>query len=49
MDLYEKSIYEMQRYIQCPEINIEYEHPVPYAFFQKLNDNYEKIKVEVRA
>jgi hypothetical protein len=27
----------------------EYEHPVPYAYFQKLEYSYEKIKVEVRA
>ena len=33
MDLYEKSIYDIQRYIQWPEINLEDEHPVPYAFF----------------
>ena len=49
MDLYEKSIYHIQRYIQWPKINLEDEHLVPYAFFQKLEDNYEKIKVEVRA
>ena len=34
MDLYEKSIYGIQRYIQWPEINLEDEHPVPYALFQ---------------
>jgi hypothetical protein len=53
MDLYEKYIYiyiyDIQRYIQWPKINIEDEHPVPYAFFQKLEDNYEKIKGEVQA
>jgi hypothetical protein len=49
MDLYEKSIYDIQRYIQCPEINLEDEHPIPYAFFQELEDSYEKIKAEVRA
>ena len=47
MDFYEKSIYDIQRYIQWPDINIKDEHPVPYAFFQKLEDNYEKIKAEV--
>jgi hypothetical protein len=36
MDLYEKSIYDIQRYIQWPKINIKDEHLVPYAFFQKL-------------
>ena len=47
MELYEKSIYDIQRYIQWPEINLEDEHPVPFAFFQKLEDSYEKIKEEV--
>ena len=49
MDLYEKSIYDIQRYIQWPKINFEYEHLVPYALFQKLKDNHENIKAEVRA
>ena len=49
MDLYEKSIYDIQRYIQCPKINFKDEHPVPFYFFQKVEDKYEKIKVEVRA
>ena len=33
MDLYEKSIYDIQRYIQWPKINFEDEHPVSYALF----------------
>ena len=49
MDLYEKSIYYIQRYIQWLEINLEDEHPVPFSFFQNLEYNYEKIKAEVRA
>ena len=49
MDLYEKYIYDIQRYIQWPKINFEDEHLVPYALFKKLQDNYEKIKVEVQA
>ena len=49
MGLYEKSIYDVQRYIQWQEINFEYEHPVPYALFQQLEDSHEKIKAEVRA
>jgi hypothetical protein len=36
MELYEKSIYDIQRYIQWPEINFENEHPVPFGFFQEL-------------
>ena len=49
MDLYKKSIYDIQRYIQWPEINFEDEHLVPFVFFQKLEDKYEKIKAEVQA
>ena len=48
MDLYEKYIYDIQRYIQWPKINLDDEHPIPFYFFQKLEDNYENIKVEVR-
>ena len=48
MELYEKSIYGIQRYIQWPEINFEDEHLVPFSFFQKLEDIYEKIKAEVQ-
>ena len=49
MDLYERSIYDIHRYIEWPKINFEDEHPVPYALFKKLEDNYEKINVEVEA
>ena len=49
MDLYKKYIYDIQRYIQWHKINIEDEQLVPYAFFQTLEDNYEKIKAEVWA
>ena len=36
MDLYEKYIFDIQRYIQWPEINFEDQHPVPYALFKQL-------------
>ena len=49
MDLYAKSIYDIQSYIQWPEINLEDEHPIPFSFFQKLEGSNEKIKAEVRA
>jgi hypothetical protein len=49
MDLYEKSIYDIQRYIQWPKINLEDKHPVTFSFFQKLENKYEKIKEEVHA
>lgn len=49
IELYEKSRYDIQMYIQWPEINLEDEHLVPFFFFQKLEDRYEKIKAEVQA
>ena len=49
MELYEKSIYDIQWDIQWIKINFEDEHPIPYALFQQLEDNHEKIKAEVRA
>ena len=49
MDLYDKSIYDIQMYILCLEINLEYEHWVTFAFFLKLEDSYENIKAKVRA
>ena len=48
MDLYEKYIYDIQRYIQWPEINLEDEHLIIFSFFQKLEGSYEKIKAEVQ-
>ena len=33
MDLYEKSIYEIHRYIHWPRINLEDEHPLLFSFF----------------
>ena len=37
MDLYERSTYDIQRYIQWLEINFEDEHLVSYALFKQLN------------
>jgi len=48
MELYEKFIYDIQRYVQWPEINFEDEHPVHFSFLQELKDRYEKIKAEVQ-
>jgi hypothetical protein len=48
MELYEKSIYDVQRYIQWPEINFGDEHPVSFSFFPELEDIYENIKVKVQ-
>ena len=48
MDVYEKSIYDVQRYLQWTEINFRDEHPVSFAFFQELEDKYEMIKAKVQ-
>jgi hypothetical protein len=48
MDVYDKSIYDTQRYIQWPEINFRDEHPISFAFFQELEYKYEMTKVEVQ-
>ena len=48
MDVYEKSIYDVQRYLQWLEINFKDEHPVSVAFFHELEDKYEMTKAEVQ-
>ena len=47
MDIYEKSIYDIQRYLQWTEINFKDEHLVHYAFFQEHEEKYELIKPKV--
>ena len=42
MKLYEKSIYDIQRYIWWLEINFRDEHPVSFSFFQELEERFEK-------
>jgi hypothetical protein len=49
MDRYEKSTYDIQRYIQWLEINLEDEHPVLFTLFDQLESDYEKVKAEVQA
>ena len=49
MELYEKSNYDVHRYIKWPEINFKDEHLVSFSFFQELEDKYENIKAEVQA
>jgi hypothetical protein len=47
MDIYDKSVYDVQRYLQWPKINFRDEYPISFAFFQELEDKYEMTKVEV--
>ena len=49
MNVYDKSIQDIQRYLQWDEINFQDEHPIPFSFFQKLEDAYEFVKVEVQS
>ena len=49
MDLYEKTTYDIQRYIQWPEINFEENHPVPITVFKEIEKDFERVKAEVQA
>ena len=49
INVYERSTYDIQRYIQWPEINFKDEHPVSYALFKQLNEDFVKLEVEVQA
>ena len=49
MDLYEKSTYDIQRYIQWPNINFEEEHPILVTLFEQIESDFEKVKAEVQA
>jgi hypothetical protein len=49
MELYEKYIDDLQRYIQWPKLTFRDEHPVSFALFKEIEDRYEMIKVEVKA
>ena len=49
IDLYEKTTYDIQRYIQWPEINFEENHPVPITVFEEIEKDFERVKAEVQA
>ena len=49
MDLYKKSTYDIQRYIRWLEINLKHEHPIMFTLFDQLENDYEKVKVELQA
>ena len=48
MDLYEKTTYDIQIYIQWLEINFKENHPVPITMFEEIEKDFEKYKVEVQ-
>ena len=48
MKIYTSNIQEMQTNVQWSEINLQQEKPITFSFFQKLENEYEAIKAEVR-
>ena len=48
MELYEKSTYDIQRYVQWSEIDFEEDHPSPTTMFEQIEKYFEKVKVEVQ-
>ena len=49
MDVYEKSVQDVHMYLQWLEIKFQDKHPIPFCLFQKLEDTYEVVKVEVQS
>jgi hypothetical protein len=48
MNLYAKSMYDIQRYIQWPEVNFDEENPVPITLFEQIEKDFENVKAEVQ-
>jgi hypothetical protein len=48
MGLYEKSTYDIQRYVQGPNINFKEDRPLPITIFEQIEKDFEKVKVEVQ-
>ena len=42
MNVYDKSVQDMKNYLQWTK------YPIPFTFFQKLQDAYEFVKVEIQ-
>ena len=49
MNVYDKPIQDIHKYLQWPRINFQDEHPIPFDFFQKIKDAYEFVKEEVQS
>ena len=47
MDVYDKSVCDVQRYLQWPEINFRDEHSLSFSFFQEHEDKYEMTKAKI--
>ena len=49
MDVYDKEVQDIQKYFQWSEIIFQDEQPIPFSFFQKIEDTYEVVKEEVQS
>ena len=49
MNVYDKLVQDVQKYLQCPEINFWDEHITSFSFLQELEDTYEVVKAEVQS
>ena len=49
MKIYTSNIQEMQKNVQCLEIDLQQEKPITFTLFQRLQKEYEAIKAELWA
>ena len=49
MDVYDKSVQDIQKYLQWPKISFQDEYPIPFALFPNLEYAYEFVKVELQS
>ena len=47
MDVYDKLVQDVSKYLQWPDINFQDEDPIYFSFFQEIKDTYEVVKVNV--
>jgi hypothetical protein len=44
MDVYDKLVQDVRKYLQWPEINFQDEYSISFYFFQELEDTYKVVK-----
>ena len=49
MNVYDKSVQDVQKYLQWPEINFRDKHPISFDFFEEIEDKNEVVKEEVQS
>ena len=49
MKVYIKIVQDIQKDVQWPMINLQDEQMMPFSFFQKLEDEYEYVKEEIKS